>query len=308
MERVCFTGPDWIMLGSEFFPGGWFVIFIQELRAYPIKSLGGCFVDSLTVAEDGFQEDHQFVVVDREGNFINPRHRGHEVLMGAQIKMSDDVVIVTSPRVKRTLVVPLAGSAGAIMRVTVHGDVFDAEHQGKEGERWFSTLLGKPAMLVRTRNPRARLHRNPAVPGGPLPVNTADESPGHLLGNASLRELNLRLIKGGKERVVSTETFRPQVVLGGIAEPYYEDSFAELRLGGMLARISGQTLRCNVVDIDPQSGQRNSDGHVLKYLSHPRPTSPQGRPFFGVYFWWPSSEITKVIRVKEQVRILELKS
>nr|WP_241248440.1 MOSC domain-containing protein [Nocardioides sp. KC13] len=125
----------------------------------------------------------------------------------------------------------------------------------------FSTWLDRPVRLARAR-------RGDVVFAGSVSV----------VATASLRDLAERT---GQEALEAAR-FRPNLVVE-TDEPYAEDTWLgrEVRVGGATLRIGVPIPRCAVIDLHPETGER--DVRVLKTLATHRPLNRAGEPAFGVF-------------------------
>lgn len=84
--------------------------------------------------------------------------------------------------------------------------------------------------------------------------------------------LNARLIQP-----VSALHFRPNLLLDGCA-PHAEDGWKRIRIGEIEFDVVKPCTRCVFTTVDPQSGERRSDGEPLQTLKDYR-RSAQGITF-----------------------------
>jgi uncharacterized protein YcbX len=158
------------------------------------------------------------------------------------------------------LEVPLPPADAPRLDVTVWKDRCSAARAGPEADRWFSRLLGEPVALVHVD---ARMER-PVDPTYAAPedrVGFADAFPLLLLSRASVEALNGRLA-----RPVTVEHFRPNLVVEG-CEPFAEDSWRRLRVGGVELEVVKPCARCVFTTVDPRTGVKAADGEPLRTLS-----------------------------------------
>ena len=75
----------------------------------------------------------------------------------------------------------------------------------------------------------------------------------HIVNESSVADLDRRVRqnnpKGIDNYFLSHEQFRPNVVLD-LEKPYQEDDIQEIRVGGILMRNIGPTLRCNAIRLN----------------------------------------------------------
>jgi uncharacterized protein YcbX len=121
---------------------------------------------------------------------------------------------------------------------------------GDEPAQWFSGLLEEPARLVYLDDPTARpiTHRT-GRPGEV--VSLADSHPLLLATTGSLNQLNEWMGEGGGDPL-PMRRFRPNVVIDS-PEPFDEDRWGEIRIGGITFRTGGGCSRCVLTTIDPET-------------------------------------------------------
>ncbi|OIJ25083.1 MOSC domain-containing protein [Nocardioides luteus] len=240
--------------------------------------------DELTVVRAGFAP------------IKGTRHLAHDrVMLDAQGPVGDRgfALVSVDPedpargRVLRTVQNPLL----VAVRAEVTGDRLEVELPGGEtvsaepaatGERitcdyWgrdvelelvdgphaelFSSWLDRPVRLARAR-------RGDVVFAGPVSLVTT----------ASLHDLARHVDRDA----VDPARFRPTLVVE-TDEPYAEDTWLgrEIRVGEATLRIGVPIPRCAVIDIRPETGER--DVRLLKTLATHRPLNRAGEPAFGVF-------------------------
>ena len=136
--------------------------------------------------------------------------------------------------------------------VTVWDDTVPAWDMGALAAQWFSDFLGQPCRLVRFDPGHLRLSSKKWT--GDLDAHTqfADGFAVLVTSEASIDDLNERLVAKGHE-AVGVERFRPNVVLGGV-EAHDEDrvdGFDVLDARGLRLRMAKPCTRCPIPDIDP---------------------------------------------------------
>ena len=94
------------------------------------------------------------------------------------------------------------------------------------------------------------------------PVSFADGFPFLVTSQTSLDDLNRRMPWKAEMR-----RFRPNVVLEGAAGPWEEDRWEQVMLGTVPVRLVKPCSRCIMTTVDPDTGERSSDGNPLKTLA-----------------------------------------
>jgi uncharacterized protein YcbX len=242
---------------------------VSGLFVYPVKSLRGFAVTEAAVDELGVVGDRRFLVIDGAGNFLTQRTAPQMARIDAAL--TRDALVLSAQGAGR-VAVPLRSPAGAATRsVSVwrsHGLVVD--ECGDEPAAWLTQALGTTARLVRIgasfhrpvlRKPRYAVGVRPAaaelVEGRVVTfdhVNFADGYPFMAVGEASLADLNARLVARG-EPSVPMDRFRPNLVISGSA-PFAEDAWTRVRIGGLELSGAGPCGRCIVTTTDQRTGER----------------------------------------------------
>ena len=118
---------------------------------------------------------------------------------------------------------------------------------GTDADRWFTAALGVPCRLVRFAQDQAGID----VPESEVDASLQDAAPFHLTSDESLTDLTRRM-----GRSIPMIRFRPNITVSG-AEPYAEDHWKDLRIGGHAFRWVKPCLRCVITTTDHLSGMRD---------------------------------------------------
>ncbi len=159
---------------------------------------------------------------------------------------------------------------------------------GAKASKWFSSVLGVRCWLARHHD---------VVKNKPL----SDESNGHaycneasmlVLSQQSISILNSVILSQGTGRLVESRHFRPNIVVSSYDEvtdsleersTNPEDTWHQIIIRGATDDVElsavGKCARCQMVDIDPNSGMR---GNTLRALAQYR--RERGRINFGTFF------------------------
>ncbi len=243
-------------------------VSVSQLVVYPVKSMAGVPLSEATLGPEGFRFDRAWMVVDENDRFLTQRQHPEMALVRAV--PDDEGITLTLPDGTAMYVPRLGGgtpgagvttdgpadsdSPVVITRsVTVWNDTVRAVDQGDEVARWLSRFLGRSVRLVALsdHHPRRLGPSYPSPPG--IHVSFADSSPLHLVGEASLFDLNRRL-----SRPVTMDRFRPNVVVSG-ADAYEEDRWARIRIGEVELIVVKDCLRCQMVNVDQKGGVKEID-------------------------------------------------
>jgi uncharacterized protein len=217
------------------------MVTVRSLHFFPVKSLRGLSPSRAVVTDRGFEHDRRFMVVDNAGRFLTQRTLPRMSLISVNI--ADEALRLNAPRTG-ALEVPLRPGYGEPRLVDIWGDICQALSLGDASACWFTEFLGVPCSLVFM--PDATVRETNRV-HGPGRVGFADAYPFLLASTSSLADLARR---GG---AVPMERFRPNIVIDG-AEPFAEDGWARLRIGGVVFRVVKPCVRCAITTVDPASG------------------------------------------------------
>ncbi len=233
---------------------------LTGLFVYPIKACAGIALDAADVVERGLADDRRYMLVDRTGTFVSQREVPRLCLV--RTAFEQESLVVSTPG-KPGLALPRQPALGAGLERRVYQvwDDFGNALCHPEGSRWFSEFLNDEVSLVyMPDSERRQVNPKRARPGDI--VSFADGYPLLLISEASLNDLNRRLAAP-----VEMRRFRPNLVISG-CEPYAEDGFAELSIGGIAFRGAKRCDRCIVITVDPNTGQTSPE--PLRTLSHYR--------------------------------------
>jgi len=208
---------------------------LAQLWTYPIKSCAGIPLSEATLGPRGLAYDRHWMVVDEAGRMVTMRSAPALARVTPRFE-SDHLAL------RVAAMPPLAlpyEAAGREVQVELW-DGLAAATALPDASAWFSEYLRRDAHLVAVS---AANRRTTSPARGSRPLSFVDDSPLHLLGEASLADLNRRL-----EVPVGIERFRPNLVIGGSA-PFAEDTWQRVRIGPVPFAVDEACERCMVVNI-----------------------------------------------------------
>lgn len=244
---------------------------ISRLFRYPVKGVAAVPVESLELDEVGPVDDRRWMVATPDGDrFISQRDHPRLALVRAA-PGRDGGVTLQAPGAG-TVDVPEPPDDAPRLDVPIWGDRVEAAVASEEAARWLSEALGESVVLVRIPDTTVRsVDPEWTVDGFHDRVGFADDEPIHLIGEASVRDLDAQVPPGGPS--IGVERFRPNVVIDG-AEPWEEDRWRRVRMGDVELAVVRPRARCVVTTVDPATGEkgpeplatlnrvRRADGHV----------------------------------------------
>jgi len=222
---------------------------LSALHIYPVKGLKGIDLTSARATDRGLEHDRRWMVVDANGDFLSQRE--HPKMATVWTDIDADALSLSAPDMS-TVDVPLDPRPSAPMKVRVWRSVCDAIPVSAYADGWLSDYLGIACRLVYMPEATRRLSNAEHGGNGNL-VGFADGYAYLVTTQASLAELNARLAARG-QKAVPMNRFRPNLVVSG-GEPFGEDAWKELRVGGAVLRAAKPCGRCQVTTTDQATGE-----------------------------------------------------
>jgi len=242
-------------------------IILSSLHIYPIKACGGLSPLEWGVDAFGLRDDRRWMVVNLAGRFLTQREQPKLALIRPALETGGLVLRAAGMPELRLPRVPATRDR---VQVEVWGDVTEGVPVAPEAAQWLSRYLGAPVRLVWMPDD-VRRPTDPAYAEG-YRVSFADGFGFLLISKASLAELNRRL-----ETPLPMNRFRPNLVVSG-TEPFAEDGWRSLRIGGLELRVVKPCGRCVVTTTDQETAERG--GEPLRTLATFR--HRDGQVLFGM--------------------------
>lgn len=252
---------------------------VGELNLFPVKSLRGISVESAGVERQGLAGDRRWMVVDEGGATLTARK--HPEMLAITATLVPGGVVLHAVGQDPLSVPEPAGPADTAVTLSRVGVAAAADARA---HAWLSEVLGRPVRLVwlddPARRPMSQAHGG--EPGDPLSL--ADAGPLLVTTAASLRQLDVWAAEEARARgeapaPLVMERFRPNLVVAGDdVEPFAEDSWRRLRIGGVEYRFAEHCDRCVLTTVDPQTRARGKE--PLRSLARHRRWD--GKVWFGV--------------------------
>jgi hypothetical protein len=244
---------------------------LSALYRFPLKSAIGEPLQQAQLDAQGLRGDRRWMVVDAEsGRFLTQRLLPQMTQLSARWQGSERLLL-KAPGMDE-LAVELPGAEAELRGVVVWRDSLQVPDAGDAAAAWLSRWLERPCRLVQIPVERARqVNTAYARPGDK--VGFADGFPLLLIGQASLDDLSARV-----GRPLEMLRFRPNLVIEG-SEPYAEDDWKRIRIGGLEFRVAKGCSRCIITTLDPRTGERSADREPLATLKTYR--EREGDVYFG---------------------------
>ncbi|RAL17675.1 MOSC domain-containing protein [Aspergillus homomorphus CBS 101889] len=284
---------------------------IVALRIYPIKSCRGITLPRTKLLEQGLALDRRWMIVDAETHsFLTIRQNPRMTLittaltstnpndsnsnadpqeLNLQITLpppetENDTNTNTSPK-PTTLIIPAHPTATYLStHTTLAHDIkiwdttTDGHIYNEEINAAISAFMGRPVALV-YKGPTPRILKgngDPRLLGREQSTNFPDVHPVQIASEASLAELNTRLVAQG-EKAITIERFRPNIIVKGVV-PWEEDRWKTVRIvasGGsegsdgkgkgkpgkngkdLVLDIVARCARCHVPNVEPATAEEH---------------------------------------------------
>jgi uncharacterized protein YcbX len=253
-------------------------VTVSQINIFPIKSCRGTSLQSSAMTLRGFKFDRKWMVVNEEGNFltqrqfptmsqilpeINSQQRNagestEEVELstaGAITKQTAELAASIEP-IRMQLTAPgmpahilQSSPAGTVRKVVVWNDSCEATDEGDEVARWFSEYLKTNCRLVRFGEEFVRPVDSKYAKSQNDQVGFADGFPFLLISENSLQDLNEKM-----SQALPMNRFRPNIVVSG-CEPYAEDNWKTLIIGGARLQIVKPCARCVITCTDQDTSK-----------------------------------------------------
>ena len=243
---------------------------ITSLRVYPIKSCRGLSLEKTTLHMEGLDLDRRWMLIDANTHdFLTIRQIPQMTLINTALSADSQFLVVTFTGVAdKEVRVPLRPDAAWLDAHTTLGQVkiwdidTDAYIYGPEVNGPFSAFLGRDVCLV-YKGPTPRVMRgngDPRLLGRTQSVNFPDVHPVLVASEASMAELNSRLVEKGVGPI-GVERFRANVIVKG-GEPWVEDEWKVVRVvdgeGKVLEfDVLARCARCQVPNVDPDTAEKH---------------------------------------------------
>jgi len=241
---------------------------LTEINIFPLKSCGQISVQSAAVEERGLQGDRRYMLVDVTGRFLTQREYPKMTLI--QVDVRDSGLEVTAPGQP-----PLEFSVDLewhrVRQVKVWRDHMEVSLGPDSVNEWFTQVMGFPCQLVYMGKQHRRALRAGRGKVGDQ-VSFADGSPLLLISEASLNELNKRLMQP-----VEMKRFRPNLVTTA-DRPFAEDNWSRIRIGEVEFDLGWACARCVLTTVDPDTARKDVSGEPLMTLKGFR-RGPEGVMF-----------------------------
>ena len=246
---------------------------LSAIHVYPVKALGGISLAEATVTPRGLKHDRRFLVIDNDEVAVT--QRDVPKMATGWMEVDGNEVVFSAPDME-SLSIPAEPPEMPSHMVRVWSSDVLAHSISTEADSWLSEYLGFTARLVYMPDSSERKINPQHAKEGDM-VSFADGYPLLVISEASLQDLNERIVKNGGS-ALTMNRFRPNLVIKG-CETYEEDRLGDIQVGETIFRAVKRCARCQVTTTDQASGDVRGP-EPLQTLGTYRDT-PDG-PIFGM--------------------------
>ncbi len=265
---------------------------LSEIWVYPIKSLGGIALQEAVPEQRGLRYDRRWMLVDDTGRFVSQREIPRMAMLGTALE-PPFLHVFWKDKPLEKIHIPLETTylTPSKIQVEVWGDHCSALTLPEAINQWFSDQLGQTLRLVYMPDTTRRWADERYAPAGHH-VSFADGFPYLIIGQASLDELNGRLVQP-----LPMNRFRPNFVFtGGVA--FEEDKWEEFTINNQPFQGVKPCARCPITTTDQDTAVRAAE--PLKTLATYRKFG--NRILFGQNVLWLGKD-ESVVGVGDIIRI-----
>ncbi|KAJ4975209.1 hypothetical protein NE237_000315 [Protea cynaroides] len=266
-------------------------VHLKSITIYPIKSCGGFNVNEWPLSSSGLQHDRGWLLKSPDGEILTQKKVREMCLISTFIDLAHGLLVVESPRCNMKLQINIESDLSqGVKEVEIQAQRYVMQGYCNEVDLWFTNAISRPCILLRCYSSESQSCMNNGGSAATCrdvgsKLNFVNEAPFLLISEDSVSDLNTRLCSN--DRNVSHQQkihidpmrFRPNLVISG-ADPYAEDSWSNISIGNKHFTSLGGCNRCQMVNLDPQTGKVHHSKEPLATLASYRRV--KGRIFFGI--------------------------
>lgn len=249
---------------------------VASLHVHPVKSCAPVDLASADVEPWGLAEDRRWLVVDEAGERVGPL-RDDRILHLRAVPVPSGLRLEAPGREPLVVPRPTDGPWIAVLISRLPA----MRYAGDAAAAWLTAYLGYAVRLGWLDDPRRRsVSPNHGGHDGDV-LSLADTAPLLLTTRASLARLNEWVAEWPDPVELPMQRFRPNLVVDGVPgdlEPFAEDGWRRITVGGVPFRFTERCDRCAVTTIDPV-GLAHGKEPIRSLARHRR---EDGKTWFGV--------------------------
>ncbi|RLL96812.1 hypothetical protein CFD26_105795 [Aspergillus turcosus] len=242
---------------------------IVSLRIYPIKSCRGFEITKTNLRLQGLDLDRQWMFVDAKTHeFLTIRQIPQMTLINTALSEDGNSLLLSITGSDEKIQIPARPDPAwlaahtTLSQVKIWDTVTDGHVYGDAVNAPFCRFLNRDVCLV-YKGPTPRIlqgNGDPRLLGREQSTNFPDVHPVLIASEASLAELNQRLLRNGAEPI-TVERFRANIIIRG-SVPWAEDSWKTVRISSERGQeldfdVVARCARCQVPNVDPDTGEKH---------------------------------------------------
>jgi uncharacterized protein YcbX len=276
---------------------------LSAITLYPIKSCAGLSLQEATLTPLGIMSaqiyDREWMVVDLNGMCLTQREYPRMALIKPTLTAS--TLLLQAPGMLK-LEIPLGlPDPATAPTLTTHlwEDTVLAYDCDALTAEWFSKAIGVPCRLARFHANAERPVSTKWTDGVQASTMFSDGYPILVIGEASLEDLNQKLVAAGRQ-ALPMNRFRPNLVIDGI-EAFEEDYAESFQIGDALLKPVKPCPRCPMPSIDQDTGEFGPDPLYIMQSYRAKPEL-DGALCFGMNAILLAGE-DQLVRVGQEIEV-----
>lgn len=230
--------------------GGIMSIHVSQLFIYPVKSLQGISLESISVHDFGPKWDRRFMLVDDTGRFITQRQCPS--MSQVPVVLQDNTMFIGEAENQISVQLNELNALSVMSEVSVWNDQLTAKVLPKNVNDWISNKLNRSARLCFIDD---ATHRQVDLEFAKKGDKTgfSDGFPFLILSEASLAFLSNEVGFN-----LDAMRFRPNIVVSG-CEAFAEDQWQAIEINGIEFDIVKPCSRCVIPTINPATSEKQPE-------------------------------------------------
>lgn len=223
---------------------------VSQLFYFPVKSLKGSELASMSIDEFGPQWDRRFILVEKTGRFVTQRQSPKMGQISTHI--INNTLVLKYGQDERSLDLNDVNSIEQYMDVKVWDDEVRARFIQGEINTWLSEILNRDVSLCYMGDDTYRQVDLEFAQDGDR-ASFSDGFPFLIISQASVDFLSEKL-----GRHLAVERFRANIVVSG-CEAFAEDQWKKIKINGVEFDVVKPCSRCVIPTLDLKTSDKQPD-------------------------------------------------
>ncbi|MFY0639534.1 MAG: MOSC domain-containing protein [Bermanella sp.] len=223
---------------------------VSQLFHFPVKSLKGSKLESMSIDEFGPQWDRRFMLVEKTGRFVTQRQSPKMGQISTHV--NEGTLVLTFAEDQRAVNLKDLNTIDQYMDVRVWNDEVRARLITSEVNTWLSNILNRDVFLCYMGDDTHRQVDLEFSQAGDR-ASFSDGFPFLIISEASVDFLSEKL-----GRHLEAERFRANIVVSG-CEAFEEDQWKKIKIKGIEFELVKPCSRCVIPTLDLNTSQKQPD-------------------------------------------------